>query len=125
MAWIIELIVAFFVLAGASFALIGSLGLARLPDFYMRLHAPTKSTTLGVGGTLIGSMIYFSAREPGVSVQEGLVVLFLFTTAPAGAYMLARAALHRHVPCVPRTRNQPWARDGEAKQGSGSDDQRS
>lgn len=121
MSFLIEIIVSFFVLAGASFALIGSIGLVRLPDFYMRLHAPTKSTTLGVGGALIGSMIYFSAREPGVSVQEGLVVLFLFTTAPAGAYMLARAALHRHIPCVPRTRNQPWRDDGKLAEPGASD----
>ena len=29
--------------------LVGSIGLARLDDFYMRLHGPSKSTTLGVG----------------------------------------------------------------------------
>ena len=37
---------------------VGSLGLIRLPDFYTRLHAPTKATTLGIGSVLIASMIY-------------------------------------------------------------------
>jgi multicomponent K+:H+ antiporter subunit G len=37
------------------FALVGAIGLLRFPDFYMRLHAPTKATTLGVGGVLLAS----------------------------------------------------------------------
>lgn len=105
---LVEIVVSVFILAGASFALLGSVGMLRLPDFYMRLHAPTKSTTLGTGGTLIGSMIYFSVRDPGISVQEGLVVIFLFTTAPISAYMLSKAALHRRTPCIERTRDVPW-----------------
>jgi multicomponent K+:H+ antiporter subunit G len=44
-----EALVSFFILAGGVFTLLGSIGLARLPDFYCRLHAPTKATTLGVG----------------------------------------------------------------------------
>jgi multicomponent K+:H+ antiporter subunit G len=50
-----EIIVSFFLLVGAGFALIGSIGLVRLPDFFSRLHGPTKATTLGVGGMLIAS----------------------------------------------------------------------
>ena len=88
-----ELIVAAFLLVGSAFALVGAIGLVRLPDFFMRLHAPTKATTLGVGGMLLASMAYFLSRgEP--SVHELLITLFLFLTAPVSAYMLARAGLH-------------------------------
>jgi len=52
---VIEWLVAIFVVVGGIFALIGSIGLARLPDFYTRLHGPTKATTLGVGGTIISA----------------------------------------------------------------------
>ena len=38
---------------GACFLVIGAIGLVRFGDFYMRLHAPTKATTLGVGGILL------------------------------------------------------------------------
>lgn len=93
--WIIELLVAAFVLIGAGFAFVGSLGLARLPDFYMRLHGPTKATTLGVGGILVASVLYFSTRGEGLSLHELLVTLFLFMTAPVSAHLLAKAALHR------------------------------
>ena len=37
----IELIASILVLASAFFLLVGAVGLARLPDFFMRLHAPT------------------------------------------------------------------------------------
>ncbi|HEY9150881.1 MAG TPA: monovalent cation/H(+) antiporter subunit G, partial [Gammaproteobacteria bacterium] len=54
METIIEALVALFLLIGAAFALVGSIGLAKLPDFFMRLHGPTKATTLGVGGMIVG-----------------------------------------------------------------------
>lgn len=89
----IEILVSAFLLVGAAFALIGSWGLAKLPDFYMRLHGPSKASTLGVGGVLIASVIYFAARgEPGL--HEILITLFLFISAPVSAHLLAKAALH-------------------------------
>ena len=42
-----EIIISILVLVGAFFTLVGSIGLAKLPDFFTRLHAPTKATTLG------------------------------------------------------------------------------
>lgn len=94
----VEIAVSLCLLIGASFALIGSIGLARLPDFYMRLHGPTKATTLGVGSMIIGSMIFFSTRGEGLSLHELLVALFLFITAPVSAHIVAKAALHTGLP---------------------------
>lgn len=91
---LIEIVVSFFLLVGASFALIGSIGLARLPDFFTRLHGPTKATTLGVGGMLAASVTWFSARGESLSLHEVLVLVFLFITAPVGAHLMAKAALH-------------------------------
>ena len=91
---LIELLISAFVLSGAFFALVGSIGLARLPDFFTRLHAPTKATTLGIGSLLIASMLFFSTRGKGLVLHELLITLFLFMTAPVSAHLLARAALH-------------------------------
>lgn len=102
---IIEIIVSLCLLVGACFALIGSIGLARLPDFYMRLHGPTKATTLGVGGMVIGSMIFFSSGGEELSLHELLIVLFLFITAPVSAHIVGKAALHLDLPYVERTRD--------------------
>lgn len=91
-----EFVIAALILLGALFALLGSVGLARLPDFFTRLHGPTKSTTLGVGAMALASSIYFSTTQPGISLHEVAVMVFLFITAPVTAHLLAKAALHRH-----------------------------
>ncbi len=92
----IEFLVAVLILLGALFALLGSVGLARLPDFFTRLHGPTKATTLGVGAMALASAIYFTATQPDFSLHEIAVMIFLFITAPVSAHLLAKAALHRH-----------------------------
>ncbi len=62
-AWA-ALLTALFVVVGAGLALIGSVGLLRLPSFYQRIHAPTLGTTLGTGAILIGSMIFSQCSAP-------------------------------------------------------------
>ncbi|WP_157265622.1 Na+/H+ antiporter subunit G [Azohydromonas aeria] len=94
---IVEWIVAVLLVVGGAFALIGAIGLVRFPDFFMRLHAPTKATTLGVGGMLLASMVFsWSQGLPGL--HELLITLFLFITAPVSANLMALAALHLRVP---------------------------
>lgn len=91
----VETIVSLLILVGAAFALLGSIGLARLPDFFTRLHGPTKATTLGVGAMVLASSLYFSTTTPGLSLHEIAVLVFLFISAPVSAHVLAKAALHR------------------------------
>ncbi len=90
-----ELLICALLLIGSSFALIGAIGLYRLPDFFMRLHGPTKATTLGVGSTIVASMLFFSVQGEGLSLHELLIALFIFITAPVSAHMLARAPSSR------------------------------
>ena len=92
--------VATLVVVGAVFTLIGSIGLARLPDFYTRLHGPTKATTLGAGALIVASLTHFIAYEDVVNLPEVLIILFLFLTAPVSAHLVARAALVRDVDSV-------------------------
>jgi multicomponent K+:H+ antiporter subunit G len=96
----IEFLLAALILLGAGFTFVGSLGLVRFPDFYTRLHAPTKATTLGVGALLIASSVFFSVTGEGLSLHEVLVSLFLFITAPVSAHLLAKAGLHLRLPSV-------------------------
>ena len=90
----IEILVSLCLILGSLFILIGAIGLYRLPDFFTRLHGPTKATTLGVGGVILASMIFFSSQEPGLSMHELLITLFLFITAPVSASLIAQAARH-------------------------------
>ena len=50
--------------------------------------------TNAVGSLLIASAVFFSHHEEGLSLHEILVTLFLFITAPVGAHLMAKAALH-------------------------------
>jgi len=107
MAFLIELMLSLLLLVGSGFVLVGALGLHRLPDFYTRLHGPTKATTLGVGGLLIASLLHFSVEQPGLSLHEILITLFLFLTAPVSAHLLAKAARHLRVTHMSGTRLPP------------------
>jgi len=89
----IEWLVAALIVTASFFTLVGSIGLVRLPDFFMRLHAPTKASTLGLGGLLIASML-FSAAQGRAGFAELLITLFVFVTAPVSANLMAQAALH-------------------------------
>ena len=91
----LEFISVVFIILGSGFALIGSIGLLRFPDVFTRLHGPTKATTLGVGGVLLGTVVYLIAQgEVGV-IRELLITVFLFLTAPVSAHLIAKVALHR------------------------------
>jgi multicomponent Na+:H+ antiporter subunit G len=81
-----------FVSAGIFFLLIGSVGIIRLPDFYSRTHATSKSDTLGMMLVIIGLIIF-----EGMTINSGklfLILLFILLANPIGAHALARAALH-------------------------------
>ncbi|GHD51924.1 multisubunit potassium/proton antiporter, PhaG subunit [Marinobacter persicus] len=108
MSEVTEYIIAGLLLLGGAFSLIGALGLARLPDFFTRLHGPTKATTLGVGAIMLSSVIYFSNSGEGLGVAEILITVFLFLTAPVSANMLAKAAMHIGVSPMDGTRGNPW-----------------
>jgi multicomponent K+:H+ antiporter subunit G len=88
----IDVLAAVLVVVGVVFALVGSLGLAKLSDFLKRLHGPTKASTLGVGCVLIASMLYF-AGTGRPALHELLITLFVFLTAPVSAHLLVKAAM--------------------------------
>lgn len=88
---IFDLIVSILILSGAAFALLGSIGLARFPDLLTRLHGPSKATTLGLGGVLLASIVFFSGRGEGLSLHELLITLFISITTPVSAQFIALA----------------------------------
>ena len=92
MSLALEVAIAAVLIIGAAFALVGSWALARLGRFELRLHGPSKATTMGVGCVLVASALGFAAQGQA-SGHELLVALFLFVTAPVAAHMLMRAAL--------------------------------
>ena len=65
----LEILVSVLLLLGGGFALMGAIGLARFPDFYTRLHGPTKATTLGVGSIVLASILFFYGRGDGLALS--------------------------------------------------------
>ena len=101
-----EWIISILLLIGGSFVLIGSIGLVTMPDFFMRLHGPTKATTLGMAALLTAAMVFFSTTNDGLSVKEVLISLFLLLTAPISAYMMIKTAIHHKLESVERTKGK-------------------
>ena len=98
---ILQYLVSAFLVIGGFFMVVGAFGLARLPDFFMRLHGPTKATTLGVGSFLIAAMLFFISTgegvpsalraHRGVSLPDGAV----------SAHLLSRAGMSEGLPGSP------------------------
>lgn len=91
-----DLITAGLILLGGAFGAIGALGLIRMPDVLIRMHASTKIGTLSCGLVVAGAAVHFA--EPGTSVRAVLILLFLLLTAPIASHMIARAAVATGVP---------------------------
>ncbi len=85
-----DLLVAVLVVLGGVFAAGAALGVLRMPDVYIRMHASTKAGTLGVGLTLLGLAVHFG--ELGVVTRALAAILFFLITAPVAAHMIGRAA---------------------------------
>lgn len=87
--------------AGIAFAVIGTIGLLRLPDFYTRVHAAGKLDTAAIVFSMVGL-----ALLDGIQIEDSrlvLIALFVSIANPAATHALGRAAL--------RAKLQPWMRE--------------
>ena len=87
-----DTVAAILLLVGTLFALISAIGLARLPDFYTRMHAPTKVGTVGVSSIAAAAVLVLPGNPVALALKGVLIIVLLFVTVPIGAHMLARAA---------------------------------
>ena len=97
----IDLVIALLLILGGGFAAIAGLGLLRLPDVLIRMHASTKAGTLGVGLMVIAVAVY--KGDLLVTSKAVLIILFLLLTAPVAAHLIGRAAYRSGTPLWSRT----------------------
>jgi len=95
-AWAALIISLLLVVAG-FFAVTGSLGLLRLPNFYSRIHAPTLANTLAAFCLVVSILIMASFVEHRFVAHSLLVSFFLIITSPVTAMLLMRAAIKRQL----------------------------
>lgn len=89
----LELLLTVLLLVGSFFIFMGGMGLVKLSEFFRRLHAPTKASTLGVGCVLIASVGYHMLVSNDPQPRELLITAFLLITAPISAHLMSKAAL--------------------------------
>ncbi|WP_093190699.1 monovalent cation/H(+) antiporter subunit G [Salimicrobium halophilum] len=93
-----DILIIFFLLSGTFFVLSGALGVVRFKNVYLRLHAATKSSTLGVAGLMLGAFLFMLTEHGIISGKLLLGILFVLITAPVSAHMIGRAAYKSDVP---------------------------
>ncbi|WP_186390006.1 MULTISPECIES: monovalent cation/H(+) antiporter subunit G [unclassified Stappia] len=86
----LEIAVGLVLVIGSAFSLIATLGLLRLKDVYMRMHAGSKAGTLGSGLMLIALAVH--TGEVDVLTRALAGVVFFLLTAPVAAHLLAKAS---------------------------------
>lgn len=83
--------------AGAAWSVIAAVGVNRFDDVYARMHAATKTTTIGLLLVLFGATVDLEAMEAAKLLLAGVL---LFLTAPVGAHLIGRS-MHRNVGSAP------------------------
>lgn len=91
MEGILDLLSWVFLLSGSFFAVVGGVGVIRMPDLFTRLHCAGVTDTMGAGLVLVGLM--FQAGLGLTTVKLGLILGFLWFSSPVSTYALARATL--------------------------------
>jgi multicomponent Na+:H+ antiporter subunit G len=95
MAALLDILSWVLIVTGSVFAVIGGVGLLRLPDVFARMHGGGITDTMGAGSILLGLMI--QAGPSLATFKLAMVLLFLLVTSPAATHAVARAALSRGV----------------------------
>jgi multicomponent Na+:H+ antiporter subunit G len=80
-----------FLLGGSFFAVVGGVGVIRMPDLFTRQHAAGITDTMGAGLILTGLM--FQGGLSLITVKLLFILGFLWFSSPVSTYALARATL--------------------------------
>ena len=90
-----DILTALLLILGSLFSFIAALGMLRLPDTVIRMHAATKAGTLGIGFILIAVAFFYA--ELGITLRALAAIIFLLLTAPVAAHLIGRAAYYSRI----------------------------
>lgn len=80
---------ALLMLGGAFLCVVAAIGVLRLPDFFMRMHAATKAGVAGCGLILLG--VAAMDGSAATWIKAAIAVLFLLLTTPVAGHLIGRA----------------------------------
>ncbi|THB76233.1 MAG: monovalent cation/H(+) antiporter subunit G [Desulfobacteraceae bacterium] len=100
-----EILIAICLVSGTFFTLVAAMGILRMPDIYMRIHAVTKAGTVGIGLTLLAVSLFFN--NAAVTSRVIGIMLFIIMTTPAAAHMLGKILM--------KSRYRMWRRSRSGK----------
>lgn len=105
MEFVVNIISGLLITVGCVFVIGGAVGLIRMPDLYTRVHAASVTDTGGVLFIFLGLMLQavFIFDNPLAAIKLGVVLVFLFMTAPTASHAVTKAALMADL--IPRCPN--------------------
>jgi len=104
---VLDILTWIFLIAGSFFAIVGGIGIIRLPEFFSRLHGGGVTDTLGAGLIIVGLLFHGIANifNPEMATDAGatphiltaikllMILFFLLITSPTSCHALAKSAL--------------------------------
>jgi len=104
MALVVDIASWALLMTGVAFALIGGVGILRLPELFTRMHAAGVTDTLGAGLILIG--LALQAGFTLITVKLLMIFVLLIFTSPTATHALAKAALHGGLKPLPEAKDK-------------------
>lgn len=104
-----SILVAILMVLGAFFAFVAAVGVNRMPDFFMRMHAATKAGAFGAGLMLLAAALHFGTVRAVITAV--CIVAFFYLTTPVGAQTLGEAAYRKGAKLWPKTGRDQLADD--------------
>ena len=101
---LLSIIVWILLLSGSFFAIVGGIGIVRLPEFFSRLHGGGVTDTLGAGLIRLGLLVHglggiFTGAEGELAghllttFKLLMILFFLTVTSPTSCHALAKSAM--------------------------------
>ena len=116
--------------SGSFFAIVGGIGIVRMPEFFSRLHGGGITDTLGAALIILG--LFLQAIPIGatagselssgwlVAIKLMMILFFLLLTSPASCHALAKSALSQGIKPVLDSKNDSKNRPNKTSSKKGS-----
>jgi len=104
-----SLIVAILMVLGSFFAFVAALGVNRMPDFFMRMHAATKAGAFGAALMVLAAALHFGSLRAVITAL--CIIVFFYITTPVGAQTVGETAYRKGVKLWSRTGRDQLSED--------------